>query len=90
MLFLKGSRLSQARRRVENARYQEVIDEYLREQEKLKWEERCQTLREQCVMVKDLPKKAKRPLKPKLKEVDEDEDGERSVSRTASNWISSL
>jgi hypothetical protein len=36
------------------------------------WEKKCQTLREQRVLVKDLPKKPKRPLKPKLKEVDDD------------------
>ena len=37
----------------------------------VQWEETCRRLREQHVMVKDLPKKPKRPLKPKAKEVDE-------------------
>jgi hypothetical protein len=45
-------------------------------------EERCQTLREQRVMVMNFPKKSKRSLKPKLKEVDDDpQDGEDEVAR---------
>jgi len=71
-------------RKVEKERLEQRWKEMLEAHacEVAKWEERCQTLREQCVMVKDLPKKPKRPLKPKLREVDddpqddEDEDGE--------------
>ena len=37
------------------------------------WEETCKKLREQHVLVKDLPKKPKWLLKPKLKEVDNDD-----------------
>jgi hypothetical protein len=65
---------AQARLRVENAHYQEAINEYLCKQEK---PERCQTLREQHVMVKGFPKKPKWPLKSKLKEVDDDPQGRR-------------
>jgi hypothetical protein len=36
----------------------------------VQWEDSCKKLREQHVMVKDLPKKPKRPLKPRPKEVD--------------------
>jgi hypothetical protein len=39
----------------------------------VQWEETCRRLHEQHVMVKDLPKKPKQPLKPKAKEVDEED-----------------
>jgi hypothetical protein len=61
-------------RKVEKERLEQQWKEMLEAHahEVAEWEKKCQTLREQRVLVKDLPKKPKRPLKPKLKEVDDD------------------
>jgi GTP cyclohydrolase I len=64
--------------------WKEIIEGYSAYAHKVaKWEEQCKRLREQYVIVKNLPKRPKQPSKPKLREGEdgqhgnEEEDGDR-------------